>query len=139
MIYRHEPRYFEMFRRALSRHPRYPHLADWARRLAACVDAVYAAADAHQMDRAARQRMILHLDSRNLSLEVLLATIRHHATAEYPYLLDHEIDHNLTALYALNLNDRYWALRLTEALADSPLADSLKRLRDHLDHIPNKN
>jgi hypothetical protein len=138
MIFRYQPRFYEVFKRTLTSHPRYPQLARWMQRTARLVDAVYAAADARGFDQAARQALKLHVDKRDVSMAVLLATIRHRATQEYPYLINNAVDHNLTALYASNLNERYWALQLSQAaaLANTPVQAALEALRTHLDNIP---
>lgn len=138
MFYRHEARFFNAFRRALESRPHHPHLTAWTRQTARLVNAVYAAADAAGVDAAQRRALTLRLDKRDISVETILATVRHRATVEYPYLLTHAIDHNLTALYASNLNERYWLMQLEafDPLTDPALRAAIRDLRAHLDQIP---
>lgn len=118
--------------------PRYPTLTAWTQQTVKLVDAVYTVAEQQGIDRARRQTLVLHVDKRDISVETILATIRHHAAQEYPYLLRVDIAHNLTALYASNLNDCYLALRLSEldALQAPPLKTTLDALRNHLEAVP---
>ena len=138
MIYRYRPPFFDAFRRALGRPLPYPHLSRWANQTLPLVRAVYAAADAGGLDEASRRALRLHVDKRDVSMETILTTIRYHAAHEYPYLLGEAVEHNVTAVYATNLNDRYLMLRLceVEALASGELGARLAALRDHLDSVP---
>jgi len=140
VFYRYQPRFFDAFRRAMTR-PRdtaYPRLSAWALQTRELVRAVIAAANSLGLDEARRRALVLRLDKRNLSMETILATVRFHAAEEYPYLLRQPLQHNVLAMYAANLNDRYLALRLAEAdaLQAEPLRLALAALRNHLDNIP---
>ena len=140
MFYRYQPRFFDAFRRAMTR-PRdtaYPRLSAWALQTRDLVRAVFAAANSAGLDEARRRDVVLRLDKRGVSMETILATVRFHAAEEYPYLLRQRLAHNVLAVYAANLNDRYLVLRLAEAaeLQAEPLRQSLAALRAHLDNVP---
>lgn len=140
MFYRYQPRFFDAFRRAMTRphNTTSPQLSAWALQTRELVRAVIAAANRVGMDEAGRRALVLHVDKRNISMEIILATVRFHAAEEYPYLLRQPLRHNLLALHAANLNDRYLVMRLAEneALQTEPLRQSLAALRDHLDNVP---
>lgn len=141
MLYRYEARYYTALRRGMAYIPpvsRYPRLSVWARRAAWLADTVVSTANAQRLDAAARKALVLHLDKRDISMETILATVRYHATSEYPALLNNADRHNMTAIYALNLNDRYLVLRLSqsEAIPAGPLQNVIVQLRNHLDHVP---
>ncbi|MBI5668174.1 MAG: hypothetical protein HZC41_09220 [Chloroflexi bacterium] len=116
----------------------HPHLLEWVRQLAALMDAVYAAADEAQLDRARRQTLTLRLDGRVMTVETVLSTVRFHARDEYPSLLRSGLASNLLGIHASNINDRYWISRL-QALPEmqaTPVAAALQRLADHLEALP---
>lgn len=141
MLHRYQARYYEALRRGMAYTPppaRYPRLSAWARRAAWLADVAISAADFHGLDRDARKALVLHLDKRDISMETILAAVRYHATSEYPLLLADSDRHNITAFYALNLNDRYLILRLTQsdAIPAGPVRDALVTLRTHLDQVP---
>jgi hypothetical protein len=140
MIYRYRPQFYALFQRAMTRslHTPYPALSAWARRTRDLVSRVYVAANAAGFDQARRQALILHLDRRNISMETILAVVRYHAAQEYPYLLGQQSQQNILTVEALNLNDRYLVLRLSQdaALQAEPLRARLAALREHLDRMP---
>ncbi len=117
---------------------KYAAFVDWTRQAVLLVDAVYAAADSGGMSESLRRTIRLRLDGRDMNMETILAALRHHFTQEYPYLLRHDIAHNLTAIYASNMNDQYWLARLRDAepLQDSPVRAAAAVLIAHLDAIP---
>jgi hypothetical protein len=119
--------------------PKYSALRQWMEQAALLVDEVYSAADIVEMNRDTRQALKLTLDGRSISMETILATIRHHMREEYPYLLRHETQHNLTAIYASNMNDRYWAAKLLGAVESEVLKQAIGELSAHLDNIPPSN
>jgi hypothetical protein len=100
------------------------------------LEAVYAATAEHQLDRTAREAVTLHLDSRDMSMEVILSAIKYHLGEEYPHLLRTGAKHGITAIYATNLNDRYWMARLADAVSIAPVQLALRALSAHLDAIP---
>jgi hypothetical protein len=110
----------------------------WMQQIDNRVDAVYAAAERAQIDQPARQAFLVRADGRDISLETILAAVRHHVTEEYPYLLRHVTSHNLTAIYASNLNDHYRVIQIqsADALVDSALKTAVADLAAHLEAIP---
>src|SRR5690349_12461935 len=89
-----------------ERPPESPHAAliAWIQQAGKLVDAVYAATDQNGIAKAERQKIVIRIDSRNMSVETILATLRHHTSTEYLYLLRNMSAHSITAIYASNLN-----------------------------------
>jgi hypothetical protein len=79
----------------------------------------------------------LRINRRDISAETILAAVQHNMHTEYPRLLDARIEHNLTTLYAMNMNDQYRVTQLAQAddLPD-PVKEKIAHLRDHLNNIP---
>lgn len=117
----------------------YPPLAAWAAAGVQLVDAVFMAADAAGLDTAVRQQIRLRLDGRPISMQVILAAVRHNLAQEYPLLLREKLEHQLTAIYAFNLNDQYRVGALIELLNTYPaVVTALNALHNHLNTIPTK-
>lgn len=116
--------------------PQHPQLEAWAREAARRVEAVCQAADADGLDEAARNAVLLHIDRRDISMETILATVKHHVTREYVKLLLDSTPHSALAIYASNLNDRYRVARLQDAVRSPGVTLAITALRDHLDAIP---
>jgi hypothetical protein len=120
--------------------PELPHapLRMWIQQADKLVNDVYAAADQNGLAKSERQKIIVRIDSRNMSAETIMATVRHHTSTEYLYLLRNMSAHSITVIYASNLNDRHYISRLKEAnevkIPSFELA--LSRLSNHLDAIP---
>jgi hypothetical protein len=116
---------------------RHPQLSAWILEGIKRVDAVYHAADQHRLDKPARQAIIVRIDGRDTSMEVILGTIRHHLDVEYPYLLRDAPRHYLLAIEASNFNDQYWVERLIAAPQVHPsIQTALQQLKTHLDSMP---
>jgi hypothetical protein len=111
-------------------------LWEWMRQIENQVDAVYAAAERARIDQPARQAFIVRADGRDISLETILSAVKHHVTEEYPYLLRHVTSHNLTAIYASNMNDHYRVIQAAEALVNSALKMAVADLAARLEAIP---
>ncbi len=71
-------------------------------------------------------------------METILSAVHYHHTLEMPHLLSTPGTHNLTAIYAANLNDRYRVRCLcdSDALQGSPARPAIVALSDHLESIP---
>lgn len=119
-------------------HRKYPRLQNWIEDGQRHVKALQEAAAAAGWDERRQRDLILHLDSRDISMYVILGGVEHHFKREYPHLLLDEIEHNLTAITALNINDLYRVQQLqeAEALQNSPLQEPLNALRTHLEALP---
>ncbi len=116
---------------------RYPHLTRWIESGLQLVDAAFAAANRAGIDRAQRETLRLKIDRRDTSVELILATVRYHLATEYPSLLRAQIEHNLTTLYALNIDDQYRVDQLAASdLLPVTVQQSVAALRDHLANIP---
>ncbi len=118
--------------------PKYPELDVWSREAARQVQVVFAAADAAGMDEAARKGLVLHLDRRDISMEMILATVRHHVTMEYRRLLLDSTPHTFVAIYAGNLNDRYRVAQLEAAVENPAVKAALADLSRHLERMPSQ-
>lgn len=138
MIYRYKPAFFEALQRAIGREQPFPLFSRWARHTLPLINAVYTAADAAGLDEEQRRRLSLRIDRRDISMETILGAIKYHAEREYPYLLGEKVNDNAIAVYALNLNDRYRIVRLTEveAVSGGALGAALDALHRHLDSVP---
>lgn len=122
---------------SLAAPPPYPLLQGWIEQAQILTDAVFAAAEHDGLDEAGRKNFRLHLEGRDISMQTILAAVRHNLTQEYPLLLKSNLEHKLTALYAFNLNDRYRVTQLTGTPGHHPRTQTaLNRLRDHLAAIP---
>jgi hypothetical protein len=140
-------RYVQAFFTALhmtlrgERPPQSPYtpLITWIRQAEALLSAVYATAESHGISKAALEELRLRIDSRSISAETILGTVRHHIRQEYPLLLRASTQHAVTAIYASNLNDRYYVSRLQEAFQTSAMQQAVARLSAHLDAIPPSN
>src|SRR5262245_42572354 len=101
---------------------RYPPLEQWSQQSAVLVAAVKAAAEAQGMDAAARHALTMTIDHRNVSMETVLDTVLHHATTEYPSLMQaRRVKENIMAVQATNMNDRYLVYKLEEAALAEPI------------------
>ncbi len=118
--------------------PKYPALDVWAREAARRVDAVYRAAEANGLVEAERNAILLHLDSRDISMETILASVKHHVAVEYVKLLLDSTPHTFVAIYASNLNDRYRVAALSEQVQQPAIQSALKDLSEHLESIPSQ-
>ena len=116
---------------------RYPNLTRWVHEGLQLAENTLQTADKYGMDAAARKQVILKIDRRNMSMDVILRAVRHNLSLEYPMLLDATVDHNLTTLYALNMNDQYRVSRLAERDDLSPeVQAAIAHLSNHLQNIP---
>lgn len=115
----------------------YPALTGWMARTVVLVDGIFTAANANGLDLAARKSMVLPIDRRDVSMESILGTVRHHAAAEYPYLLRNDPGHGRLAIRASNLNDSYRVERLCEQTSGT-VRSALEALVQHLDAVPNE-
>lgn len=116
---------------------KYPHLDTWIAEGQRRVEAVLKAADANNLDETKRKTIILNLDRRDISMQTILGAIEHNMLREYPMLLQTDIEHNLTALHALNMNDQYRIAQLVELESLPPAVQSaVQLLLEHIQHVP---
>jgi len=86
---------------------RYPPLERWRLDTLVLVGDVLRQAKNSGLNVEAQKDISLKLDGRMMSMDVLLGSVRHNLQTEYPMLMQADIEHHLTTLYALNLNDQY--------------------------------
>ena len=118
----------------------FPRFFAWLTEAQRRVAAAYQQADAAGFDKAGRKALTVKIDGRDMSAETILGGVRHHLEREYVFLLEDYHAHSLTSIYASNLNDRYWLMRLVDApeLPEGVRA-ALVELQAHLDAIPPSN
>lgn len=116
--------------------PKFAPLRAWMQQSLILVDALAAAADTAGLDVTARKAFVLRIEGRDVNMHTMLATLKYHLQEEYPYLLRHETEHSLTALYAANMNDRFWAARLAQQLSQPAAQAAAAALAAHLEAIP---
>ena len=104
---------------------RYPTLHTWVQQTTALTEAIFAQADATGLDEQTRKTLKLRLEGRDISVETILQAVKHNLTVEYPMLMDARIEHNVTTIYALNMNDQY----RIQQLAQSDLLNEYTDLR----------
>lgn len=114
-----------------------PQIHAWMRQGAAITERVREAAERTGISIEARRALTLHLDKRDISLETALQTVRHHLTAEYPYLLRHYTRFSVMTIQASNLNDQYLitSFAAVETLP-TPVRQALTSLHEHLLALP---
>lgn len=118
----------------------YPSLTQWIQEGRQLVNEAFKLAESNGWSEERRKSLQLTLDRRELSMEVILGAVRHNLALEYPKLLESRMQYNLTALYALNMNDQYRVAQLAqEAELPGMLTQSVQALADHLANIPPSN
>lgn len=119
---------------------RYPNLQAWLTISENKLQSLYDEAEKNGLDESARKQIILKLDGRPWSMELILATVKFHLETEYPSLMNSVIEHNLTTLYALHFDDKY---RVTQLAQSEHLPDSIRgKMTDFAEHfqaIPSSN
>ncbi len=119
---------------------RYPQLDAWRKRALQLANAVLQTATINGMDHAAREAFTVMINHRPMSMEVILQATRHNMHLEYPMLMEARIGHNLTTLYAMNLDDGYRVSQLATAdELDPTIKAALRELAEHLQAIPPSN
>jgi hypothetical protein len=113
-------------------------LLDWIEQTKALSEAVLKAADDNGLDKKARESVVVKVDGRPQSMETILKTVRYHAQQEFPYMLNDQTEHTLTAIYAINMNDSYGVQCLAESeeLRNPTVKAQVKKLATHLQAIP---
>jgi len=118
---------------------RFPALASWCDATIVRVDAVMAAADAAGWTDARRAAYVLRIEGRDVSLKMMLDTVRFHCAQEIPHLLASDSRYGRIGAQALAINDHYWADRFSAA-DDLPeaLTAALAALAEHLAALPSE-
>lgn len=125
---------------AITTPPTRPHedVWAWAQACMLRLDTVIRIADKAGWGKSQREALKLKLDGRDISLETVLAALRHNLTREYPMLLKANVAYNLLTLQALNVNDTYRVMRFAThpTLESTPLAGALTALQASLEACP---
>lgn len=114
----------------------YPPLEAWRVEGLQRVGNVFRAADTQGLTLAVRQAHTLTLEGRPISLETIVRAVEHNLLREYPLLMTTRLEHTLTVLYALNLNDHYRVQQLAGSLEAGVVRVAVQALADHLEAIP---
>ncbi|MDQ7027895.1 MAG: hypothetical protein Q9P44_20330 [Anaerolineae bacterium] len=118
----------------------YPNLTKWVQEGLQRLETTLQIADSQNMDEAARKQVIVKIDRRDMSMDVILRAVQHNLSLEYPMLMQATVEHNLTALYALNLNDQYRVSQLAKNDRLAPQVQAaIAQLAAHLQNIPSSN
>lgn len=93
--------------------------------------------EAHQWDQARRSAYTLRIDSRPMSLELLLQNLAFHFQTDYLRTLEINQELSLAVIRANNLNDHYHLLKFQESpdLQWEPLQSKLDLLMNHLESL----
>lgn len=102
---------------------RYPNLQTWLMIAREKLDTLYDTAEKSAIDEASRKAIVLQLDGRSWSIELILSSVKFHLEAEYPSLMESIVEHNLTTLYALHFDDKY---RISQLAQSEELPESLR-------------
>lgn len=119
---------------------RYPNLQAWLSISQKKLEALYSQTEKNGLDESTRKQIILKLDGRSWSMELILATVKFHLETEFPSLMSSVIDHNLTTLYAVHFDDKY---RVSQLAQSEQLPENFREtMRDfvaHFEAIPSSN
>lgn len=114
-------------------------LEHWRETSLAALETVYRIAQAQGLTRPEREKLKLHIEGRDMSVEMILSTIRYHLIDEYPYLLRNVTKNHIMAIYATNMNDHFWVIKLQQhplSQQHPELGQALNTLADQLEAIP---
>lgn len=115
----------------------YPALMQWIEQGRHLVNTAYKQAEQNDLNRPKRETIVLELDRRPISMETILGAVQHNLTLEYPMLLEARVEHNITTLYALNLNDQHRVVELANVdRLPAPVQQAVQALAHHLQNIP---
>jgi hypothetical protein len=117
---------------SLEAEEQHADLLAWCRETLSTVDAVNAAIDG--MDA---QSVTMHIEGRDVTLKHTLDVLRFHAAREYPHLIRSQARHAILAIQALNLNDRFLIMQLSEYEGlTAAVKTAMDSLTEHLTQIP---
>lgn len=111
-------------------------LAEWMKRAVERTDTALVTAAAAGLDQEARRKHTLTIEGRRTNMDTILATVRFHASSEFPHLLLNLSQTNLTAIHATNVNDRFLVAKLCATLPSGPLKNAVEKIGAHLEAIP---
>ncbi|MEL6525292.1 MAG: hypothetical protein AAFQ07_06230, partial [Chloroflexota bacterium] len=116
---------------------RYPNLQAWLDKSHEHLQVVYRVAEASKLDTATREQITLTLDGREWSMELVLSSLKFHLETEFPSLMQTRMEHNLTTLYALHMDDKYRLSKLAQSeQLPEVLRPTMQKFADHFSAIP---
>lgn len=117
----------------------FARLREWIDQSTKRLDEAVKVADQSGFGKRERKQLVLKLDGRDTTMQTVLDAINHHLTEEYLYLLNNITDHSITAIYASNMNDQYFIMRLRDEPTiqqNSALHNAIANLSQQLNSIP---
>jgi hypothetical protein len=119
---------------SLEAEERYASLLAWGKTTLERLDAANAAIEQNKVEA---KTIVMHIEGRDVTLSHALDVVRYHAAREYPHLIRSGDRHAVTAICALNLNDRFLIMRMGEYdRFPAPVKTALDSLAEHLTNIP---
>ena len=119
---------------SLEAEEQHADLLVWCRETVAHVDATNAAIAGNGTNA---QSVTMHIEGRDVTLKHTLDVLRYHTAREYPHLIRSRERHAMLAIQALNLNDRFLVLRLSEYEGlPASVKTAIDSLAGHLNEIP---
>ena len=119
---------------SLEAEEQHANLLAWCRETLAHVDTANAAIAGNVINA---QSVTMHIEGRDVTLKHTLEVLHYHAAREYPHLIRSRERHAILAIQALNLNDRFLVLRLSEYEGlPAGVKTAMESLADHLTKIP---
>ncbi|MEQ8672540.1 MAG: hypothetical protein RLP44_25105 [Aggregatilineales bacterium] len=118
---------------------RYARLREWINQSSTQLEHVMMIADQSGFGKRERKQLSLKLDGRDTTMQTVIDALKHHLGEEYPYLLNNITEHSVTAIYASNMNDQYFVMRLRDESAiqqNAPLHEAISKLSQQLNSIP---
>lgn len=116
---------------------RYPNLQAWLEISTEHLNKVFAIAEENNINKTQRQQIILQLDGRNWSMDLILSSVKFHLETEFPSLMLTNVEHNLTTLYALHFDDKYRISQLLYSdVLPAVLRPQLQTFAEHFNNIP---
>lgn len=118
----------------------YPKLQNWLTIAQERLNTVYDVAEKSNLDEATRKAIVLQLDGRSWSMDLILSSVKFHLETEYPSLMNSTIEHNLTTLYALHFDDKYRVSQLAQSeQVPELIRPAIQNFAAHFLNIPPSN
>lgn len=113
---------------------RFPAYNAWWSEIVRQLDTINRLSSEHGVDPTG---IIIRAEGRETTMRTILDGVRYHAETEYPVLFERVGRYDYMGMIAINLNDRFLVLRLSEhAGLPAPVREAVTELGDHLAAIP---
>ena len=116
----------------------HPELSAWSAEGQRLVETCQRLANAQDLPREKRQNLVVQIDKRPMSFEVILSGLHYHFSREYPSLISSNDEFSVLTVSALNLDDihRLKTLLQADLLQNSSLRIQLQRVLEHCEALP---